>query len=133
MGAISSSNSSEPITKSVTVAKSPDANIQESNDVWDVKDSRVRKWFDLYYFLYFYEGPNSPRSLMSKRQWMHTIARTDIPIGWCKRCGFHVDLFHLVWCPECGLKEPLDLKTEYLNKLNFSNENVVNRNRSETV
>ena len=79
-------------------------------DATPEKQQRVKDWYDKYYDKYFAPIPEQ------SSQRIYTIVRADIPIGWCKKCGYHITFHALVWCPECGLKEPLEIRENFVNK-----------------
>lgn len=80
------------------------------------KETRVAEWYNKYYHAYFDVHPRSPRKSVTQYQWIRIIARENIPIGWCKQCGYHLDMLQMIWCPECGLREPLELRDESFEK-----------------
>lgn len=68
------------------------------------KDKKVQEWYLLYSEHFKNKTPRT-------KHWYHATIRKNIPIGWCRRCGEHLDVHHLLWCPnqECGIKDPFDI------------------------
>lgn len=69
------------------------------------KEKRITEWHTKYDSLDILFTNDSERIIY--------IIRNNIPIGWCKQCGYHLDMHSLHWCPECGQRNSLQYRSRF--------------------